>query len=79
MVGAWIRDNRIPDHGFVCGVLGGGGVGGGPRGGDPDEYLFGVPGEEGGEVGGQGEFDMCVFFFFCGVVVRSSADAVGMS
>lgn len=64
-------NDGVPDDGF--------GVGDGRRGGgrgedgdDVDEELFGVPGEEGGEVGVEIEFDVGVFFLFGGVVVWPS-------
>jgi hypothetical protein len=50
-VGVWVgeggggRDDGVPDDGFRGRV-----VGGGVRGGDVEEDLFGVPVEEGGEV-----------------------------
>jgi hypothetical protein len=39
--------------------------------------LLGVPGEERGEVGVEGEADDGVFFFFGGVVVGAAADSGG--
>ena len=38
--------------------------------------MFGVPGEEGREVGREGELNYGVFLFFRGVVVWSASDAV---
>jgi len=69
MIRARARDDRVPDDGAIRGV-GAGGVG--PLGGDVDEELFGVPGDEGGEVCVEGEFDGGVFFLFGGVVVDAA-------
>jgi hypothetical protein len=42
--------------------------------------LFRIPGEEGGEVGGEGELDYGVFFFFRRVVMWSASNpAVAIS
>lgn len=52
------------------------GVVGGVGGGDVGEDLFGVPVEEGGEVGFEVEGDVGVFFAFGAVVVWSAFDSV---
>ena len=79
MVGAGGGDDGVPYYGLVLGDIAGdgGGRGGRPLGGDVDEDLLGVPVEEGGEIGFEGELDYGVFFFFGTVVVWSAADAVG--
>ena len=65
----------VPDDGRAGGVgRGRGRVG--PGGGYVDEELLSVPGEEGGEVGGEGEADGGVFFFFGGVVVGTAFDSI---
>lgn len=68
------RDDGVPDDdfgvGYVLGVVGGVG------GGDVGEDLFGVPVEEGGEVGFEVEGDVGVFFAFGAVVVWSAFDSV---
>lgn len=74
MVRARICDDGIPDHRFIDQLpRRGGGIR--PVGGDIDENLLGVPGEEGGEVCGEREADVGVLFAFGGVVVGSAADA----
>ena len=70
-------DYRIPDDGLVrqlgsvfCVLVW-------PAGGHVDEDLFGVPGEEGGEVGGEGEADVGAVFQFAGVVVGATSQSGG--
>ena len=65
-------DDRIPDDSLIRSICRR------PRSGHVDEDLFRVPGEEGGEVGGEGEADVCVFFLLSGVVVWSAPDAVAV-
>ena len=75
VVGRGRRDDGVPDDGLVGRRVG---VGGGrPFGGDVDEDLLGIPGEEGGEVRVERELDDGVFFVLGGVVVGAAADAVG--
>jgi len=76
MVCARIRNNRIPDDRLIRHIVIRGRGSSIPRRGNPDEDLFGVPGEEGGEVSGQREPDVGVFFFAVGVVVWAAAEAV---
>lgn len=71
MVRAGRGDDLVPDYGLVGVVLG---AEGRPLCRHVDEYLLGVPGEEGREVGIEGELDDCVFFLFGRVVVRSPLD-----
>lgn len=52
------------------------GVVGGVGGGDVGEDLFGVPVEEGGEIGFEVKGDVGVFFAFGAVVVWSAFDSV---
>lgn len=80
-VGVWMvrgvvgGNNSVPDDGF--GGRGGvWGFGVWIGGGDPEEDLLGVPVEEGGEVGVEGEGDVGVFFTLGGVVVRAALGAV---
>lgn len=77
MVGARGGDDGVPDDGAVGGLGALGGVGVGPLGRDVDEELFGVPGEEGGEVGVEGEADGGVLFLLGGVVVGAALVSVG--
>lgn len=76
VVGGVVGGNDgVPDDGFG----GRGGVwrfGVWVRGGDPEEDLFGVPVEEGGEVGVEGEGDVGVLLAFGGVVVRTAFGAM---
>lgn len=72
VVGAGRRDDGVPDDGAVGGLGALGGVGVGPLGRDVDEELLRVPGEEGGEVGVEGEADGGVLFLFGGVVVGAA-------
>lgn len=74
-VGVWVEggvvggDYGVPDDDFGgWGVAGCGGVGRG----DPEEDLFGVPVEKGGEVCVEGEGDVGVLFAFGGVVVGAA-------
>jgi hypothetical protein len=69
------RDDGIPDNRLVRvqGLVLRGAIG--PRRGDVDEDLLGVPGEEGGEVSGEGEADRGIFFFLVGVVVWAAPDS----
>jgi hypothetical protein len=76
MIRARIRNNRIPDHSLIIADLGLRRIGR-PRRGYVHEDLFGVPGEERGEVGVERESDVGVFFFARGVVVRTTFDARG--
>lgn len=71
MVGAGARDDVVPDDGLVGGVFRAG-----PFGGYVDEDLLGVPGEERGEVGVEGELDDGVFFLFRAVVMRTASDSM---
>jgi hypothetical protein len=66
-------DYCIPDDGLVRQLGSVFGVLVGPAGGYVDEDLFGVPGEEGGEVGGEGEADVGTVFQFAGVVVGATS------
>lgn len=66
------RDDGVPDDGAVGGLGALGGVGVRPLGRHVDEELLGVPGEEGGEVGVEGEADRGVLFFLGGVVVGAA-------
>lgn len=80
-VGVWMergvvgRDYGVPDDDFRVGNCGG--RFGGVRGCYVGEDLFGVPVEEGGEVGVEVEGYVGVFLAFGGVVVRAAFDAVG--
>lgn len=71
MVGAGVGDDAVPDDGRVCGF-----VGAGPVGGDVDEEVLCVPGEEAGEVGLEGEADHGVLFLFRAVVMGTALDSV---
>lgn len=67
------RNNLIPNHRLIT-QLATRAIR--PRRRDVDENLFGVPGEQGGEVRGHGEADDGVFFFFRRVVVRAAFDSI---
>lgn len=69
MIGAWVRDNRVPDDSLVGRISGGR-----PFGGDVYEKLLGVPCEEGGEVGVERELDDSVFFLLGTIVMRATLD-----
>lgn len=77
VVGARARDDGVPDDGLV-GLVGrsAGDGGGGPLGGDVDEELLGVPGEERREVGVQRELDDGVLLLLRAVVVRPAFHSV---
>ena len=75
MIRARRRDDGIPDYGAVGGDAVGG-VGVRPLGGDVDEKLLGVPGEEGGEISIEGEADGGMLFLFGGVVVGAAHGSV---
>ena len=70
MVRTWTRDNGIPDNRLIRGIRGR------PGSGHVDKDLFRVPCEQGGEISGEGKADVCVFFFFRGVVVGTASDSV---
>lgn len=72
MISARTRNNGVPNNGLIL-PLARGGIG--PSGRHENKDLLGVPGEEGGEIGRQGEFDAGVFFSFGGVVVWTAAGA----
>lgn len=72
MVGAGVADDAVPDDGRVCGV-----VGAGPVGGNVDEEVLCVPGEEAGQVCLEGEANHGIFFLFRAVVMRTALDTVG--
>lgn len=78
-----VLEDGVPENGG-----GGGGVGGGSGGfhkgvrgvgrGDVEKDLFGVPCEEVGEVGGEVEGDVGVFFGRAAVVVGATFDSGGL-
>ena len=73
MVRTRVRNDLIPDNSLVCRV-----VGARPLGGDVDEELLGVPCEERGEVGVEGELDDGVFFLFGAVVMGTTLDSAAL-
>lgn len=71
VVGGGAGDDVVPDNGGVGGVLGGR-----PLGGDIDEDVLGVPGEERREIGLERELDNGVLLLLGAVVVGAALDSV---
>lgn len=69
MVGAGVGDDGVPNDGRIGCI-----VRAGPVGGDEDKEVLGVPSEEAGEVGIEGEAEDGVLFFLVAVVVRTALD-----
>lgn len=72
VVGARVGDDGVPDDGRVGRVSAGGR---GPVSRDVDKDLLGVPREERGQVGIEGEFDDGVLLLPGAVVMRAALDA----
>lgn len=70
VVGARVRNDGIPNDGFVGRV-----IDAGPLGGDVDEDLLGVPCEERGEVGFERELDDGVFLLLGAIIMGTAFDS----